>query len=172
MRSEENERRLPGSPSTEILLLLALSCAHRPVASSARAEPSSAGNVRISATRDPPGAEELGIVEAHGSATLEAVLSAFRQRVAGMGGDYGRLDVVATKNAVVQESRSYECGSNQTHDETRFVTRANPDGTFSTDTETVSVTTYVSQTCRETRDVEVVTLSVVGRAFRTAREGR
>ncbi|TMB35167.1 MAG: hypothetical protein E6J58_17100 [Deltaproteobacteria bacterium] len=158
------------------LLLLALSCAHRPVASSAyavaRAEPSSAGNVRISATRDPPGAEELGIVEAHGSATLEAVLSAFRQRVAGMGGDYGRLDVVATKNAVVQESRSYECGSNQTHDETRFVTRANPDGTFSTDTETVSVTTYVSQTCRETRDVEVVTLSVVGRAFRTAREGR
>ena len=155
------------------LLLLALSCAHRPVASSAyavaRAEPSSAGNVRISATRDPPGAEELGIV---GSATLEAVLSAFRQRVAGMGGDYGRLDVVATKNAVVQESRSYECGSNQTHDETRFVTRANPDGTFSTDTETVSVTTYVSQTCRETRDVEVVTLSVVGRAFRTAREGR
>ena len=158
------------------LLLLALSCAHRPVASSAyavaRAEPSSAGNVRISATRDPPGAEELGIVEAHGSATLEAVLSAFRQRVAGMGGDYGRLDVVATKNAVVQESLSYECGSNATHDETRFVTRANPDGTFSTGTETVSVTTYVSQTCWETRDVEVVTLSVVGRAFRTAREGR
>jgi len=34
------------------------------------------------------------------------------------------------------------------------------------------VTTYVSQTCPETRDVEVVTLSVVGRAFRTAREGR
>src|SRR5438045_9624751 len=114
------------------LLLLALSCAHRPVASSAyavaRAEPSSAGNVRISATRDPPGAEELGIVEAHGSATLEAVLSAFRQRVAGMGGDYGRLDVVATKNAVVQESRSYECGSNRTEEERRFVNRGTPAG--------------------------------------------
>src|SRR2546430_5637589 len=116
------------------LLLLALSCAHRPVESSAyavaRAAPSSAGNVRISATRDPPGAEELGIVEAHGSATLEAVISAFRQRVGGMGRDYRPPDVVAPKNALAPESRPIPCGSNQTHDATRVVTRANPDSTF------------------------------------------
>jgi hypothetical protein len=145
------------------------------VASSAyatgRAAPASAGDVRISATRDPPGAEELGFVEAHGSAKLEAVVSAFRERVAAIGGDYGRLDVIATKNEVVEETSSYECGANQTHDETRFVSRANPDGTFTTVTETVQVTTYVSQTCWETHEVEKVRLSIVGRAFRRTREG-
>lgn len=135
------------------------------------AAPVSAGAVRISATRDPPGAEELGFVEAHGSQKLEVVISAFRQRVAAIGGDYGRLDSIATKNELVQETSSYECGANQTHDETRFVSRPNPDGTFATVTETVQVTTYVSQTCWETREVEKVRLSVVGRAFRTTREG-
>ena len=129
--------------------------------------------VEISATRDPSMAKELGLAEAHGrmpAATLEAVISEFRSRVASMGGNYGRIDTLATKDEVIQEQYSYECGYTVTSTETRTVTQVNPDGSTSFTTENVPVTQYVSQTCNGVRDVEVVTLSVVGRAFRM--EGR
>ena len=100
------------------------------------------------------------------AASLEAVISEFRSRVASLGGNYGRIDTLATKDEVIEEQYTYECGCFVTNTETRIVTQLNPDGSTSTTTESVPVTQYVSQTCLGVRDVEVVTLSAVGRAFR------
>ena len=154
-----------------------LSCVHASssaYATSPTVFPSDAP-VRLSATRDPIGARELGVAEAHGRmtlVTLEALISEFRSRVASLGGNYGRIDRLATKDELVEESYSYECGSTETELESRTVTRMNPDGSMTSTTETVPVTKYVSRTCTGTQEVEVVTLTVVGRAFRTVGEER
>lgn len=131
--------------------------------------------VHLSATRDPARADELGYAEAHVTmepGALANAVAVFRERVAALGGDSGRIDSIATKHEIVTETWTYECGTTETTTETRMVLRVNADGVFVPDTETVTVSNYVPRTCTQTRDVEAVTLTVVGRAFRTRQEER
>ncbi len=159
------------------LLLLSASCSQFQSSAliTGRALLPSTGPVEISATRTPPAAEELGVIEAHGRlplATLEALVSEFRARVASIGGDYGRIDHLATRHEMVTETHDYECGSTETETETQSVFRTGPDGTSSFVTESVPVSRYVSKTCTEQVQVEAATLTLVGHAFRTARGNR
>lgn len=127
------------------------------------------GPVSVSATRDLPGAEELGIVEAHGirpAAPLGEILAAFRSRVAELGGDYGRIDGFATRFEEVTESYTYDCGTNVTETQTRNVSTPGPNGTSTSRTETVTVTRHQPRTCTGTRQVEAATFTLTGRAFR------
>jgi hypothetical protein len=167
--------------ATSVLLSFAISCgsAQRSVRSSgfstSRAVAPSSVLVRVSATRDPAKAQELGVAEAHGTvpaATLDALISEFRARVASMGGDYGRIDTLGTRHEMVTETYTFDCSTTETVFETRSVSRVNPDGSVSFTTEAVPVTQTVSKTCTEERQVEVATMSVVGRAFRTVGEDR
>jgi hypothetical protein len=131
--------------------------------------PPSAAPVKVFTIRDPPGAEEVAIVEAHGKrpvATLEALLAEFRGRVAAVGGDRARIDGFATRYELVEESYTYDCGTTEMRTETRTVSRPGPNGTSSMSTETVSVPHHVSRTCTGTRTVEVAVLTLTGRAFR------
>jgi hypothetical protein len=139
------------------LLFLGLGCTH--VASSAVMTsaplPPSVSAVRLSATQDPVNGVELGIVEAHGRrppATLSAVAAEFSSRVGKLGGDYGRIDSFATHFEIVADTYTYECGYVQT-------VGTNADGT--------PITSYISQTCTGYQNVEVGTLTLTGRAFRT-----
>ncbi len=159
------------------LLLLTASCAQFQSSAfiTGRALPPSTDPVEISATRNPAGAKELGVIEAHGRlpvATLEALVAEFRTRVASIGGDYGCIDHLATRHEMVTETRDYECGSSETETEMQSVLQTGPDGSSSFVTESVPVSRYVSKTCTEQVQVEVATLSLVGRAFRTARGNR
>jgi hypothetical protein len=130
--------------------------------------PSSAPVV-VFTTRDPPGAEEVAIVEAHGRrpvATLEALLAEFQGRVAAVGGDRARVDGFATRYEMVTESYTYECGTTEHRTETRTVSRPGPNGTSTMSTESVTVPHHVSKTCTGTRTVEAAVLTLTGRAFR------
>jgi hypothetical protein len=157
------------------LLLLTAACSHQLQSSAlitGRELPPSTAPVEISATRDPLRAEALGVVEAHGSipvATLEGLVTAFRTRVASMGGDYGRIDDLATRHEMVTEQHDYECGSFETETEMQSVLQTEPDGSSTFVTQSVPVSRYVSKTCTEQVQVEAATLTLVGRAFRTAR---
>jgi len=162
-----------------LLLICCVSCVPALVQSSAlptgpALQPSFA-TVQISATRDPAQGTEIGVAEAHGYlgvASLDALIAEFRSRVASMGGDYGRIDSVATKGEMRLETVSYECGGFETTTETTTVMQLNPDGSMTPSTDTATVNHYVSKTCTEDRWVEVFTLTVLGRAFRTAGEMR
>lgn len=163
--------------ATASFLLLAAACSH--VQSSAyvtgRPLPPSTAPVEISATRDPPSSDELGIIEVHGRlpvATLEALATEFRTRVASIGGDYGRVDNFATKHEMVTATYNYECGTFETEVHTQTVSQIGPDGSTTFSTESVPVTTYVSKTCTGERQVEAAILTLVGRAFRTSRGNR
>jgi hypothetical protein len=155
--------------------ILAVACAPAVASSAVITRPAlapSASAVSISATRDPAGAEEIGIVEAYGlrpQATVEALVAEFRARVATLGGDFGRIDNFATRHELRTESRDYECGGVETQMQTQSVVAIGPDGSTAVTSEAVPVTTYVSKTCTEERQVEDATLTLVGRAFRTAR---
>jgi hypothetical protein len=161
-----------------LLLLLGVSCTHVVQSSAILTAPElapSPAEVQISATRDPAQGREIGVAEAHGrlgEVRLDEVIAEFRARVASMGGDYARIDSLATRHEMVKESYSYECGATETTTETRMVMQLNPDGSVVPTTETVQVQNYVSKTCIGEREVEVFTLAVVGRAFRTAGEMR
>lgn len=125
--------------------------------------------VAVFVTRDPPDADEIAIVEAHGRrpvATLEALLGELRSRVAGLGGDRARIDGFATRYEMVTESYTYDCGTTEMRTETRTVSRPGPNGTSTMSTETVSVPRHVSKTCTGTRTVEAAVLTLTGRAFR------
>ena len=159
------------------VLLLGAGCAQ--VQSSAfvtgRPLPPSTGPVEVSATRDPPGAEVLGVVEVHGrppTATLESLVTEFCRGVASVGGDYGRIDSFATRHEMVTERYDYECGTTETEYQTQTVSGMGPDGSPTFTTQTVPVTKYVSKTCTGERQVEVATQTLVGRAFRTSRGDR
>jgi hypothetical protein len=154
-------------------LLLAAGCSQ--VRSSAyvigQPLPPSTAPVEVSATRDLPRAQELGVVEVHGRlpvATLERLVLEFRGRVAAMGGDYGRIDSFATRHEMVTETYDYECGTSESTVETQTVTSVGADGTPTVSTESVPVTRYVSKTCTGERRVEVATLTLVGRALRAS----
>lgn len=121
-------------------------------------------------TTDPPGAEQLGIVEAHGrrpAATLEELLAQLTDRVAAMGGDVARIDSFPTRYEMVSESYTYDCGTTRTRQEPQSVTTVDANGRPTTTTQWVTVTEHVAQTCTGFRQVEAATLTVQGRAFRT-----
>lgn len=162
--------------ATVLPLLLGTGCL-APVRSSvyatAPALPPTTAPVAVSATRDPAGARTLGVVEASGhlpAATLAALVSEFRARVASMGGDFGRIDSFATRHEMVTETYQYDCGTDEIDHETRTVFGTAPDGTPTVSTETVPVVKHVPKTCTGERVVEVATLALVGRALLT--EGR
>jgi len=129
-----------------VLQLLALGAGCTSVGSSAyasgpRLAPSSAP-VLLSATRDPSGAGALGVVEAHGdrrSASLAMIGDAFRSSVASLGGDAGRIDSFVTRWEIVTEAYTYACGGPKT-----------------------------PMTCTGSRQVEVPTFTLTGRAFKLA----
>jgi len=161
--------------ATALALALATACVPiPPVTSSALVPdaplPPSLGPVAISATRDPAGGRQLGIVEATGrqpGATLERLVAEFSLRVAGMGGDHGRIDSIATRHELVTEHYDYDCGTDETVLETRTVFTTGADGLPAFATETVPVTRHVSRTCTGERTVEVATTTLLGRAFTT-----
>jgi len=101
-----------------------------------------AGPVIVRATDIPPGAKQVAAVEANGtSAPLATIMSEFVQKVASVGGDYGKIDSIRTKFDMVTTTNtySYSCGSPQA-----------PATCTGTNTSTH----------------EVATTTVVGRAFR------
>lgn len=74
--------------------------------------PQSVGAVQVRATAAPEGARELGFVEANGSglAELPDIVEEFRQRVAGLGGNYAQVDRIATKFEMQTQTYTYTCG--------------------------------------------------------------
>jgi hypothetical protein len=101
-----------------------------------------AGPVRVMATIIPPGAQELGAVQAYGHGKgLADILPAFQKEVAKLGGNWGKVDSMVTKFTMQTRTRqeSYQCGSANT-----------------------------PQTCTRmvTEQVEVATTTIMGRAYR------
>lgn len=99
------------------------------------------GHVSVSLTRDPPGGVELGVVEASSYTTIEEVVPEFVERVAGLGGNYARIDRIFTRYQWVTRpvQQSYNCGS-------------------------VRFPMYCSRTYYQQE--EIATLHAAGRAFR------
>jgi len=126
--------------------------------------------VAVRLTSDPPGAEQLGIVEAHGprpAAKLQEVLAQLTEQVAALGGNVARIDAFPTRYEMVTESYTYDCGTTRTRQEPQTVTSVDANGRPTTSTQWVTVTEHVAQTCTGFRQVEAATLTVQGRAFRT-----
>jgi hypothetical protein len=98
--------------------------------------------VRISVLSVPSGAAELGIVQAHTvGGSIEDAMPAFREQVADLGGDFGKVNDIKTtfEMRMVTSTESYNCGSADKP---------------STCTRTV------------TRQVELVTTRLLGKAYR------
>ena len=96
------------------------------------------GSVQISATAVPAEARPMGVVEAHGPAHhFVKIVDQFRSEVAKVGGDYGKIDSMSTKHDIVSRTSSESYKCGE-----------------STCSRTV------------TRNVEVATTTVQGRAFR------
>lgn len=70
--------------------------------------PYNRGAVVVRALSDPPGARELGAVEASGEDTLDALVEAFVEQVRALGGNVARIDsvtpVVETRMRAVSQS--------------------------------------------------------------------
>jgi hypothetical protein len=157
--------------------------------------PIAARVVAVRFTSDPPGAEEIAVVEAHAtrsgatlkadpqdhagiggfdakkgnrsSGSLQAIVDALRARTAEVGGDAVRVDRFATTYDVVREAYRYDCSETRTTTEPRTVSRMGTGGRMETRTEMQTVTKREHKTCNGYRDVEVPVLTLVGRAFRT-----
>lgn len=98
--------------------------------------------VRVSAVAVPEGASELGIVQAHTvQGSIEDAMPEFRKQVAQLGGDFGKINDVATTFEMQMRTRteSYNCG---TSDKPRTCTRT------------------------VTERVELATTRIIGKAFR------
>lgn len=101
-----------------------------------------ASAVRISALVVPSGAEELGIVQAHtAGGTIEDAMPEFRAQVAGLGGDFGKVNDITTKFEIQTRTRNetYNCG---TSDKPRSCTRT------------------------VTENAEIATTRILGKAYR------
>jgi hypothetical protein len=112
--------------------------------SAADAKHIDASLVRISALSVPEGASELGIVQAHTvDGSIEDAVPAFREQVAQLGGDFGKINEVGTKFELETRTRteSYNCG---TSDKPRTCSR------------------------NVTETVELATTRLVGKAYRLA----
>jgi hypothetical protein len=105
-----------------------------PSSAAAGLAPQALDAVQVRATTVPEGARELGLVEANGlgAAELPDIVAEFRQRVAVLGGNYAKVDRIASKFEMQTQMYTYTCGKS---------------------------------TCTGTRQVEVRTTSVLGRAF-------
>lgn len=96
-------------------LLLSLGCSSvygSAVATTAARLAPHRGPVGISATRDPPGGQELGVVEASGPTSIEEVLPEFIERAASLGGNVARIDHIETSFQWVSRpvTQTYNCG--------------------------------------------------------------
>jgi hypothetical protein len=132
--------------------------------------PPSTAPVAVSATSDPAGGRQLGVVEATGrrpAATLPLLVAELQARVAAVGGDFARIDSIVTKHELVTESYDYDCGTDVVEYETQVVTSTGADGMLSSSTVPVPVVRHVSRTCTGARTVEVATTTLLGRAFLT-----
>jgi hypothetical protein len=113
---------------------------------------------------------EVGIVEVHGrldAAGVAALVAELRRRTAELGGDVARVDAYRTRYETVTEEYTYDCSKTETTHETRTTSRPGPDGTTTLVRESVPVSRRVPQTCNGTRQVEVATMTLTGRAFRS-----
>ncbi len=125
---------------------------------------------RVVFLAEPTGADPTGAVEAHGStpgATLQEVVAELASRGASIGADLVRVDGFATRYEMIEVTHAYDCGTDVTTTEPQTVTTIGADGRVETHTDLVTVTRHEPRTCTETRQVEVPTLTLVGRAFRT-----
>ncbi len=70
------------------------------------------GPLWVSAVRLPMGANEVGVVEASGTATIEELMREFTHRAAMLGGNFAKVDRIATRFEMVTQSQSYSyaCG--------------------------------------------------------------
>lgn len=158
-----------------LALGLAVACVPLgPVRSSALASEAprapSVAPVTISATGEPLGARQIGIVEVTGQrpgATLNALVDEFRARVASMGGDYGRIDSIATRRETSVERHEYDCSTDEVEVQTQVEWSTGPDGTPTANVVSVPVSRHVFKTCTEERPIEVATTTLLGRAFVT-----
>ncbi len=101
-----------------------------------------ASQVRVSVLAVPAGASELGIVQAHTiQGSIEDAMPEFREQVAQLGGDFGKVNDVSTgfEMQMRTSTESYSCG---TSDKPRTCTRT------------------------VTRQVEVATTRIIGKAYR------
>lgn len=98
------------------------------------------GKVTIRASEVPPGAREVGVAQSYGPATIDELIPKFAERVAQLGGNFGKIDDIKTKFEMSTQTsnESYSCG-----------------------------TPSAPRTCYRTvsRQVEVATTTIVGRAF-------
>lgn len=163
-----------------LALVLAVACVPlRPVRSSALASEAplapSAAPVTISATGDPAGARQIGIVEVTGQqpgATLVDLVDEFGARVARMGGDHGRIDSIATRRETSIERHQYDCSTEEVEVQTQVDWSTGPGGMPTANVVSVPVARRVFKMCIEERPVEVATTTLLGRAFRTGGRGR
>ena len=100
-----------------------------------------AGPVTIRASDVPPGAVQVGVAQAFGQATIDQLVPEFADRVAKLGGNFGKIDDIRTKFEMQSKSESYQysCGTPQAPRQC---------------------------TGTRTRTVEVATTTIIGRAFR------
>jgi hypothetical protein len=154
--------------------------------------PARASAVPVTLTRDPPGAVEVAVVEVHGPiashvlhttsghhagstaapVTLAGLVAEFRRRVAEVGGDHARIDRFATRYETISDTYTYDCSTTETTFETRTTWRTDSQGRSQPQTESVPVTKREPKTCTGTRQVEVATLALTGRALRTLAGGK
>ncbi len=99
------------------------------------------GEVTVSATRDPEGGTQVGVIEVDGGPTVGDVVPEFRARAAQLGANYARIDLLTTRLQWVQQP----------------ITQSVPCGGF-------RFPTYCTRTYYQPQ--EVLTLHAVGRAFR------
>ena len=110
--------------------------------SAADAKHVDASQVRVSAVGVPEGAAEVGIVQAHTiQGSIEDAMPEFREQVAQLGGDFGKINDIATSFEMQTRTRteSYNCG---TSDKPRSCTRT------------------------VTERVELATTRIIGKAYR------
>jgi hypothetical protein len=138
------------SLSRQIVLVIALVSANcssvrstsMPTNPNAKASTGENRYVRLSATHTPTGAQDLGLVEAHGRADeFVDIVEAFRKQAAKLGGNFARIDSIQTKYEMLTSSStySYACGQ-------------------------------ATCTGSRTHTAEIPTLTVLGRAFNSTGE--
>jgi hypothetical protein len=102
-----------------LALATAVAACQPPVISSA--VPTSPGQapislrpVMLSSLTVPPNARELGVVQAHSDqADISRLMPEFVSRVAGLGGNFGKIDDITTSYEMrsVTSTQSYSCGT-------------------------------------------------------------